>query len=97
MHISRSSQVYFAYFFVEGSEIFEIDAELAAWMRYPTTVLECDLDAWVVDGLAVLKGLEEQAETGGGAERAMSGQKSTAVRFIATLYPFLLLARITFP
>lgn len=54
---------------VDGSDVFEVDSELAARMGCPLAVLEYDLDAWVVDGLAVLEGLEEQAEAGGDAER----------------------------
>lgn len=69
MYIFRSSQVYLAHFLVDRSDVFEVDAELATWMGCPLAVLECDLDTWVVDGLAVLESLEEQAETGGDAER----------------------------
>lgn len=69
MYIFRSSQVYLAHFLVDRSDVFEVDAELATWMGCPLAVLECDLDTWVVDGLAVLESLEEQSEAGGYAER----------------------------
>lgn len=54
---------------VDGSDVFEIDAELAARMGCPLAVLECDLDARIVDGLAVLESLEEQSEAGGDTKR----------------------------
>ena len=54
---------------VDGRDVFEIDAELATRVGCPLAVLERDLDARVVDGLAVLEGLKEQAKAGGDTER----------------------------
>ena len=58
----------FAYFLVDGGDVVEVDAELTAGVRRPFAVFEGGLVSGIVDGFAVLEGLEEQAEAGGDAE-----------------------------
>lgn len=53
----RISQIHFSHLLVNGRDVVEVDAELAARMRCPFAVFEGDFVTGIVDGLAILERL----------------------------------------